>query len=282
VRPQIAQMKKRLQNKEDRIMLRYRSLLLGLVLVCALGCARLRADRDAIYHVSTFRALVEGLFDGEVTMGELKRHGDIGLGAVDGVDGELVIVDGVCYQIKGDGSVHRLDDAARTPYALVTPFEAEIAFGINEETDFDRLKAQLDRGCTNPNLPWAFRIEGTFSYVKVRSVPRQSKPYRRLIEVIKEQREFELKNVTGVIVGFRLPSYIEGLAVPGYHFHFLTTDRTGGGHLLAFRAQRLRVGADLSSAIHVALPRSKEFANTDLSRGSKEEMDTIMGRIKQK
>jgi len=268
-------------------MMRYRALLLVGLVTCAVGCARMRVNRDAIYHVSTIHALVEGIFDGEVTFGELKRHGDIGLGAVGPVDGELVLLDGTCYQVKADGTVHLVEADQVTPYAIVTPFEADHNLAVyvpkgNEEVDFEQLKTILDKELGNPNLPYAFRIEGDFSYVKTRSVPRQSKPYPRLIEVIKNQPEFEFRDVSGVIVGFRLPPYLDSLAVPGYHFHFLTADHRGGGHLLAFRAKQLLVRADLASEVHVVLPRSEAFSKVDLTKRNQDELDRIMGRTKPK
>lgn len=263
-------------------MSHYRTILLGVLLIGAVGCSRMRADRDVIYHVSTIHALVEGVFDGEVTFGELKRHGNLGLGAVGPVDGELILLDGTCYQVKADGTVRLVEADQVTPYAIATPFEVDRILEVNEEMDFEQLKARLDKQLVNPNLPYAFRIEGTFSYVKTRSVPRQNKPYPRLIEVIKNQPEFEFKDVSGVIVGFRLPPYLDSLAVPGYHFHFLTADHKGGGHLLAFRAKRLLVRADLSTEVHVVLPQSEAFSKVDLTKRNQEELDRIMGRTKQK
>jgi acetolactate decarboxylase len=263
-------------------MKRWRAFLLGVVAICAAGCVRTGGDRDVIYHVSTIHALIEGIFKGEVTFGELKRHGTIGLGAIDEVDGELVLLDGTCYQVRADGKVLKVKDTQQTPYAIVTKFVPDRVLDVNEEMDFDRLRRTLDQQLGNLNLPYAFRIEGTFSYVKTRSVPRQSPPYPRLIEVIKNQPEFEFKDVDGVIVGFRLPPYLDGLAVPGYHFHFLTSDLKGGGHLLAFRARRLHVGTDRSAAVHVVLPQSEAFSKVDLTKRNQDELDQIMGRTRAK
>jgi acetolactate decarboxylase len=253
-----------------------------LICVSALGCMRMRttaqSDPDALYLSSTFRALVEGLYDGEVTCGELARHGDLGLGAIDGVDGELVMVDGTAYQVKADGSVHRVEAARKTPYALATHFDADKSFRVTEAVDFSGLVQRLDREFPNQNLPYAFRIEGTFPYVKARSVPAQQKPYGRLIEIIKNQAIFELQDVSGVIVGFRLPEHLESIGVPGYHFHFLTADRTAGGHLMAFRASELRIAGDLSPSVHLVLPENAAFASTDLTKADRQEMNTIMGR----
>lgn len=260
-------------------MRRYNIWLLSILLATFFGCSGRNSDRDTVYMASTIHALVEGLFDGEISIGELKRHGDIGMGAVDHVDGELVLVDGIAYRVKADGTVAILQDTDKTPYALATPFDADYRRQIDEEVDFEQLKQRLDSELGRPGLPYAFRIEGTFSYVKTRSVPGQHKPYPRLIELIKKQPLFELQNVPGIIVGFRLPEHLESLAVPGYHFHFLTADRKTGGHLLAFRAAGLRIAADLSPTVHTVLPENEAFSSMDFSKRSREELDQIMGRI---
>lgn len=90
---------------------------------------------------------------------------------------------------------------------------------------------------------------------------------------------FDLENVSGTIVGFRVPGYLEGVNVPGYHMHFLTTDRKAGGHVLAFRANRLRVAADVSTTVHVDLPRDPRFSAKDFPRVDRMEMDQILGRV---
>jgi alpha-acetolactate decarboxylase len=59
-------------------------------------------------------------------------------------------------------------------------------------------------------------------------VPRQRKPYPPLVEVVGSQPTFELRGVAGSLVGFRFPQYAQGINVAGYHFHFITDDRSAG------------------------------------------------------
>jgi len=259
-------------------MRRCRTLLTGALLLCAIGCARMNANRDVVYMTSTIHALVVGLFDGETTFGELKRHGDLGLGAVDAVAGELILADGKCYSARADGSVVVLDDSQKSPYALATWFDPDRVLEINDETDFDQLKKRLDAEFPNANLPYAFRIEGTFSYIRARSLPPASKPYPRLLEAVKTQRQFEFQNTSGLLIGFRMPDHLDSVGVPGYHFHFLSADRKGGGHLMAFRSNRLRVAGDLSPEIHLVLPQGEAFSKVDLTRRDPNEINQIMGR----
>ena len=208
----------------------------GLLALPSAGVAQ--GSRDTLYLAAPFVALADGLYDGEVTFAELKLHGDLGLGAIAGSDGELVLLDGRCHQVKGDGSVAVLPDSLTTPWAMATFFEPEWQTEVTGPVDMPALFEFLDSKLTDPGLPHAFRIEGGFAQIRTRSVAGQKPPYRRLIEVIRDQVFFDLENVEGTIVGFRIPGYLEGVNVPGYHMHFVTADRRAGGHVLAFRADR--------------------------------------------
>ncbi|MBM3333650.1 acetolactate decarboxylase, partial [Candidatus Sumerlaeota bacterium] len=114
-------------------MVKYRTLALVAFVAFAAGCARTGINRDTIYQVSIVRALQESVFDGEVTYGQLKRCANLGIGAVERMDGELVFVDGACYQVKADGSVHVLKDTEKTPYAVATHFEPDLTVPIQDE-----------------------------------------------------------------------------------------------------------------------------------------------------
>ena len=98
---------------------------------------------------------------------------------------------------------------------------------------YQDLQQQIDKQLPTQNLPYAIRIRGIFPYLKVRSVPKQSLPYLPLSDVISQQQSIlELRNVRGTLVGFRMPKYFKSVNVAGYHFHFIASDRSSGGHLL--------------------------------------------------
>jgi acetolactate decarboxylase len=256
-----------------------RSALLLCGLLALPSATAAQTARDTLYVSAPFVALADGLFDGDVTFTELKRHGDLGLGAIAGSDGELVLLDGRCHQVKGDGSVVALPDSLTTPWAMATFFEPDWETELTEPVDMPALLRLLDSKITSPGLPHAFRVEGRFAQIRTRSVAGQKPPYRRLIDVIRDQVTFDLGDVSGTIVGFRIPGYLEGVNVPGYHMHFLTADRKAGGHVLAFRADRLRVAAAASTAVHVELPRDRRFSAKDSTGVDRKEMDQILGRI---
>ncbi len=86
-------------------------------------------------------------------------------------------------------------------------------------------------------------------------MPRQHKPYPPLVEVVEGQPTFEFRDVRGSLVGFRFPDHARGLNVPGYHFHFITDDRTAGGHVLACRLVHGEIRVDREADLRLELPR---------------------------
>ena len=74
-----------------------------------------------LFQVSTSAALVEGLYQGAVQVSRLLRHGDFGLGTFIDLDGEMVVLDGVCYQVSSTGAVTTVEGDRLIPYAVVTP-----------------------------------------------------------------------------------------------------------------------------------------------------------------
>ena len=65
--------------------------------------------RHTIFQNSLMTALLDGIYDGEMTISELLGKGNFGLGTFDGLDGEMIILDGTCYQLRGDGSAQIAD-----------------------------------------------------------------------------------------------------------------------------------------------------------------------------
>ena len=218
--------------------------------------ADLRPERreHLLFQTSTIDALLAGHFDGDVTVGELGRHGDLGLGTLNGCDGELVVVDGQAWQARLDASLHRVPDAALTPYAVVTRFAPDLHVELDGPLDFDALTARLDAAGRPGAEGAAVRIEGTFSSMRVRSVPRQRPPYPPLADVVARQQVTELEGVRGTVVGFRFPGPMEGIEIAGWHLHFADAARTRGGHVLGCTLTHGTAALDHEADLHVELP----------------------------
>jgi len=190
------------------------------------------AQAGTLYQVSTLQALMEGRYDGVITVGELKQHGDFGLGTFHAVEGEMIMVHGTVYQALADGTVQVADDAVGVPFACVTAIDLEDGVLVRAALDQERFKRALDDRFTDPHVPLAIYMTGTFSRVQVRSVAAQEPPYPTLPDVLAEQVLFERDDVDGELVGFRLADFWNGINAPGYHFHFISSDRSFGGHVL--------------------------------------------------
>ena len=80
---------------------------------------------DAMYQVSLMQAFMHGEYDGVVTVGDFKAHGDIGLGTFEGVNGEMIVLDGVVYQAAADGSINVMADNETIPFGTITKFDAD-------------------------------------------------------------------------------------------------------------------------------------------------------------
>jgi acetolactate decarboxylase len=222
-------------------------------------------EAETLFQVSTSAALVKGVFDGTVTVGDLREHGDFGLGTFDGLDGEMVAFDGAFFQVRGNGEVREPADTAEVPFAVVTRFRAERDLVLARVDSFDDLMAQLDRRRESNNLFYAVRIDGRFARVKTRSVfPADAG--ETLVEAAADQAEFELTDVAGTAVGFWTPDYARTLGVPGWHVHFLSHDRDAGGHVLDCAGSALRVQIQDLADVRIAMPETRAFLDADLDR----------------
>jgi acetolactate decarboxylase len=253
-----------------------RSAFLCLSLaVLAAGCAVTETGRDTVYQVSTIDSLMAGNYDGIESFASLRRHGDFGIGTFAGLGGEMVALDGAFYDCRFDGKVVEVMPDWQTPFASVTFFQADRSVAGLSAAGLDELWRKLDSQITTVNLPWAIRIDGEFEYIKVRSVPPQKKPYPPLLEVAKAQPEFEFRKVRGTLVGFRSPPWTKGVNLSGWHLHFISADRSCGGHLLDARFADLTAKLDACDAIHIALPRDTAFAATNLSTDRQKELKQV-------
>jgi acetolactate decarboxylase len=243
---------------------------IGWLFCCAVvfllfaGCSSLPGD--TVTQISTIDAILAGSYVGQRSCAELLEHGDFGIGTFDGLDGEMIVLDGRVYQVKADGLVYTPPMSITTPFASVVSFNADFSQEINAATDFKALEQAIDKAVPNMNTFCAIRVTGSFSKMKTRSVPAQQKPYPPLTEVTKNQPVFDFENIDGTIVGFRCPAYVKGVSVPGYHLHFISSDFKAGGHVLGFTLERGSVEIDICNRFLLILPEGEsDFGQVDLT-----------------
>jgi acetolactate decarboxylase len=230
--------------------------------------ADLHREREphVLFQASTIGALLDGAFDGDLSFAELAEHGDLGLGTLNHLDGEMIALDGGFFRADVEGRIERIPPGEKTPFAVVTRFEPSVEERMPDtERSHEELLARLDALIPENASSCAIRLDGRFDLVRARSVPRQHPPYRPLTEVIADQHVFELSDVEGTMLGFRFPAYVEGIEVGGYHLHFINADRSRGGHVLGSHSRALRVRLDPSDDLHVELPPQVELGDPDLA-----------------
>ncbi len=246
-----------------------------MIIVCLLTLSNLFAQHNVLTQVSTIDALLNGLYEGETTIRKLEEWGDFGIGTFNGLDGEMVAVDGRFYRVTSQGTVQMVSPDIKTPFATVTFFETDSRYILQQGLDFRTFESVMDSLLPTQNIFYAIQIKGSFQTVQTRSVPKQTPPYRMLSDIISSMPVFRLENVKGVIVGFRCPPFVTGINVPGYHLHFITEDRKAGGHVLDFTIQEAVMEVDEIRQFTMWLPVDERFDHLDLTIDREEELNQV-------
>ncbi len=238
-----------------------------IILLCFIltGCTGVPTAKDTLFQVSTLDALMQGIYDGEITHKELLEHGDFGIGTFNALDGEMVVLDGTVYQVLYSGEVVESDQSGTTPFAMITEFNPDILSDAGLIEDYEHLKEHVDSLFPSQNNIYAIKIYGNFSYIQARSVPAQEEPYPLLTDVTAEQTVFEYENVTGTLVGYWCPEYMSEINLSGFHFHFLSDDHTMGGHLLDCSIENAAISIDTLTQLQILVPQNEHFLQTDFS-----------------
>jgi acetolactate decarboxylase len=189
-------------------------------------------DKDTLFQLAAFNTFSTGKYAGVMPYSELEQQGDFGIGTFDGLNGEMIALDGVFYQIPSTGVPKEVDPTQTAPYATVTYFEADKNFTV-AGLNYTELKTYLDSQLSSSkDVIYAIKVSGTYDYVQARSPQKQSEPYPDINNALKTQAVFNLTDVSATAVGFWFPSSMNGVDYAGYHLHIITNDHTAGGHLL--------------------------------------------------
>jgi len=231
----------------------------------------LEVDHAALFQVSNSTALTQGVFDGAVTIRELKEHGDVGLGTFDGLDGEMIVLDGVVYRADAGGNITVADDAALAPFAVITEFPDEPPVALSSIASFTDLAAQLDAHRQSDNLFYALRLDGHFARIKARSIARQPEG-TTLAEAAAGQSQFTFNDIDATLVGFWTPAYARTINVAGWHLHALSADHKHGGHVLDVVGENLTVAMTELADVRMVIPEAPEFLEADLTQDVSEQL----------
>jgi len=223
-----------------------------------------KKETNVLYQYSVINALSAGVYEGDLAVNKLKSFGDFGLGTFNNIDGEMVVYEGKIYQVKTNGVPVEATKNLLAPFAAVTFFKSDTTIELTSSQTFQQIKQLIDAALLSENYLYAVKISGEFKKVKTRSVPGQQKPFPDLATVIKNQVTFEKEVVSGTVIGFKMPEFVDGLNVKGYHFHFLSTDKKFGGHLLDLILEKGKIEIGIIKEFRCQLPSTENYTKTKL------------------
>lgn len=219
-----------------------------------------------LVQASTLNALMLGNFDKTVSVKEFLHHADTGIGTYTDLDGEAIFEDGVAYKATADGKVEVMKPEDGVAFGTVAAFDEDAPKQeLRDIGDIEELKKALEPYIAeNKNVFYMIKANGKFKTMHVRSCYPSKKPYPTLSQVAENQREFHFENTTGSLIAVFCPAYVNGINLPGWHFHYLSGDKTQGGHVLGLAADQLSLKVNKIERFDLTLPQNEEFAKRNL------------------
>ena len=236
-----------------------------------------KENRTTLFQVSLLQALSLGDYHGTAAIDDLKKHGDIGLGTFDGLDGEMIMLDGIVYKAAGDGSVSVIDDGT-TPFANVTFARDDITDTVSANS-FKEFEKRMDNILRKEgaNSVYFIKINGRFD-ITIRSIAKQNPPYRKLAKVLSEEQVvWDHKGICGTVVGVYCPAYMSMMNNHGWHMHFISDDRRIGGHVLDLGMHDAECLLTKTDSMEIVLPDTGSFQSLDLSQNQEKDIKRIEG-----
>ncbi len=233
--------------------------------------------RDGIlYQFGMPNAFMGGLYSGALSIGELKKHGDFGIGAPDKLDGELIMGNGRMYQTRFTGKTFPVVDSGTTCLFFVCYFKADTSIYSCAMLETKEAFEYIDSFLNNKNGMYAIRITGTFDYLKTRAFPPVTiKPSPDITALMDQQHFFEMRKIKGAFIGFKLPSFVDGWSIPGFHFHFISDEKSSGGHVTGFAWNNVLIEIEELHQIQVALPQTYEFRQFNFKKNRTEDLKRL-------
>jgi acetolactate decarboxylase len=234
----------------------------------------IQGEVSTISQFSTIDALLAGLYDGQLTCSNLLSYGDFGVGTLDKLDGEIIVLNREIYQVRANGKVYQPSMKKTTPFAMVVNFQPKTRLKLEPGTDVQHFQETVNKAVPNLNIFCAVKVTGRFVTIKARSLMAQKKPYPSMVKI--HQWIFPLEDIAGTIVGFRSPEYLKDITVPGFHLHFLSEDCQHGGHILEFTLAQGITEIDLCYRFLLILPQHyAEFGRLDLKVDRLQELEQV-------
>lgn len=240
-------------------------LILHTVLLTFYGSLTFAKQPNTLFQSGTLINLSNGVLDGSDTLYETNKYGDFGLGTINGAKGEMVMLDGKIYLSDSYGNAKKISADEKTPFAMIVHFQPKIILNLHNINNIEELERSIDQHILGANYFYAIKIEGVFSEIKARSFDQQHKPYQPFPEWLKKHEHiFYSNNTLATVVGFRSPDFSSNISFPGYHFHFISSDKTKAGHVYDLKIKEAKVSIEIIKDFHLLLPNTTNFQSSDL------------------
>ncbi|CRY75994.1 TPA: acetolactate decarboxylase [Yersinia enterocolitica] len=231
-----------------------------------------------VFQLSIYGATFVGLLDGVLDLAQIKKYGDFGIGAIESLEGELTLSNGIFYHANSDGDIQTPEPHFKTPKMTVTKYIADRKFTIDEEITYPTFKKILMGKLPSLNYIYAIRVKATYKWVKLMSYPKQVKPYPT-IDVISGNKIINtINNIEGNMIGFYTPLPLVDLCGPSLHFHLFDSEHKLGGHIVDFCFSGITVEYQYKNTLNIQLPDNDDFHKSNLD-GVKEQLDKIISSL---
>ncbi|WP_202701983.1 acetolactate decarboxylase [Flavobacterium sp. UGB4466] len=217
-----------------------------------------------VFHYSVMDALRNGAYTGEFTIAELREKGNFGIGTYNYLDGEMIVLEGICYRVDASGAVSIAETSLQTPFASVAFFKSDVEFELSNVKNIEELQNEVIKRLPSSNKLYAIRIDCTFEIITVGSAKRLGENETTgLAELMKSRPLYSKEHVSGTMVGFYNPPYFSAIDLSPFHFHFISKDRTYGGHVMSGKltAAAIKVSLDQKPGCEVILPQQNSVFN---------------------
>ena len=231
-------------------------------------------DREVINQIALLQSLTVGYFDGSISVKDWKKFGDTGIGTFDGLNGEMIVLDGVVYRADVNCNINVVDDKETVPFSNITFFDKDFSLKLNNVADKAALEEILNEQVKlkGENSFYMVKLPGNFNKILVRSESPSAKPYPTLVKALEKQNEETFQNISGTIVGLYCPKFMSSLNSVGWHFHFISSDKKFGGHVLQLNIKSGEVQFDKTDNFAMRLPTNNNFQEKDYSGDLREDI----------
>ena len=89
------------------------------------------------------------------------------------------------------------------------------------------------------------------------------------------QKAFVFDSVKGSLICVYYPDYMDGINAAGWHLHFISEDRTKGGHVFELNMEMGVAKLDKISRIELQLPTEPVFDTYSLKDASEDDIKKV-------